>query len=237
MLLIYALNRVTGIAASEEEGYDPYQKKGIHVLKPGHSEIVTYSVTLLSPKVDAFLENEEKKSILSKRISVRKFRKKVVTKEKIMRILKYATASPSAGNSREWEFIVITEDAAKEKISQMSPYAVPAKNASVLIIPCLRKEKEWTDKQGNSWWVQNMAICSYGVLLAAKEEDLDGVWLGFYPDEMRVKLLAEYLKCENVLLPFSVIALGYRDGEALEKDRYDSDIVHFFSVSEKHCSS
>ena len=50
-----------GIAASEEEGYDPYQKKGIHVLKPGHSEIVTYSVTLLSPKVDAFLENEEKK--------------------------------------------------------------------------------------------------------------------------------------------------------------------------------
>ena len=73
--------------------------------------------------------------------------------------------------------------------------------------------------------------------IAAKEEDLDGVWLGFYPDEMRVKLLAEYLKCENVLIPFSVIALGYRDGEALEKDRYDSDIVHFFSVSEKHCSS
>lgn len=226
-----------GIAASEEEGYDPYQKKGIHVLKQGHSEIVTYSVTLLSPKVEAFLENEEKKSILSKRISVRKFRKKVVTKEKIMRILKYAMASPSAGNSREWEFIVITEDAAKEKISQMSPYAVPAKNASVLIIPCLRKEKEWTDKQGNSWWVQNMAICSYGVLLAAKEEDLDGVWLGFYPDEKRMKLLAEYLKCENVLIPFSVIALGYRDGEALEKDRYDSDIVHFFSVSENHCSS
>ena len=66
-------------------------------------------------KVEAFLENEEKKSILSKRISVRKFRKKVVTKEKIMRILKYAMASPSAGNSREWEFIVVTEDAAKEK--------------------------------------------------------------------------------------------------------------------------
>ena len=51
------------------------------------------------------------------------------------------------------------------------------------------------------------------------------------PDVLKKK------KCENVLIPFSVIALGYRDGEALEKDRYDSDIVHFFSVSEKHCSS
>ena len=91
----------------------------------------------------------------------------------------------------------------KRKNFTDEPYAVPAKNASVLIIPCLRKEKEWTDKQGNSWWVQNMAICSYGVLLAAKEEDLDGVWLGFYPDEMRVKLLAEYFKnVKNVLIPF-----------------------------------
>lgn len=219
-----------GVTASVEEGYDPYLKKGIHILQQGEQEVTTYSITLFSPKIEELLREEIKSSILSKRISVRKFKKKIVTREKILRILEYAMTSPSAANFREWEFVVITEDDAKEKISRMSPYALPAKNAAALIIPCLNRKKKRKDKQGNTWWVQNMAICSYGILLAAKEEDLDSVWLGFYPDEMRVKMLSEYLKCEDTLLPFAVIAIGYRDEEPLKKERYEEDIIHFFDT-------
>ena len=160
-------------------------------------------------------------------ISVRKFRNRVVTREKILRILRYAMTSPTAANNREWEFFVVTDPREREKISKMSPYAGPAREAGVLIIPCMNCEKVRLDKQGNSWWVEDLAACSQTVLLGAKEEGLDGVWLGFYPDEERVGALAEYLQCGSRYVPFSVLALGYAEGERKRKDRFDPDSIHF----------
>ena len=216
-----------GMAAGTDEGFDPFQKRGIRILEAGQRDSISYSVTVQTASTDRKLAEAYQQSVIEKRISVRKFRNRVVTREKILRILRYAMTSPTAANNREWEFFVVTDPREREKISKMSPYAGPAREAGVLIIPCMNCEKVRLDKQGNSWWVEDLAACSQTVLLGAKEEGLDGVWLGFYPDEERVGALAEYLQCGSRYVPFSVLALGYAEGERKRKDRFDPDSIHF----------
>ena len=43
---------------------------------------------------------------------------------------------------------MVTDPREREKISKMSPYAGPAREAGVLIIPCMNCEKVRLDKQG-----------------------------------------------------------------------------------------
>lgn len=216
-----------GMAAGTEEGFDPYQKRGIRILEAGQRDSIAYSVTVQTASTDRKIRETYQQSVIEKRTSVRKFINRVVTREKILRILRYAMTSPTAANNREWEFYIVTAPRDREAISKMSPYAGPAKEAGVLIIPCLNREKVRLDKQGNSWWVEDLAACSQTVLLGAKEEGLDGVWLGFYPDQERVDALSEYLQCGSRYVPFSVLALGYAEGERKKRDRFDPDSIHF----------
>lgn len=217
-----------GIAASAEEGYDLFRKKGIRILDGGKEDTVVYSITVEDKQIRKKLRETFENSIIEKRISVRKFSKRIVTREKITAVLQHAMTAPSAGNNREWEFFVIEKEKDKAQISGMSPYARPAANAAALIVPCMNREKAKADSQGNFWWIQDMAACCQTILLGAKEEGLDSVWMGIYPDPERMQKLTEYLNCGESLLPFAVIALGYGDGRTKKKARYDESLVHYF---------
>lgn len=216
-----------GVTSSPEEGEDPFLKRGIHILDPGQEETAVYSITVETKKIREKLQEEFTDSIIERRVSVRKFSRRVVTRETAEAVLRHAMTAPSAGNNREWEFYVVEKEEDKRQISQMSPYAAPARKAALLIIPCMNRDKMRADNQGNEWWVQDMASCAQTILLGAKEEGLDGVWMGFYPDEGRVRKLTEYLGCAETLLPFAVIALGYAEGEAGKKERADMGLVHY----------
>lgn len=217
-----------GIAASKEEGYHLFEKKGIRLLHPNQKEAVVFAVSIESEKINRKLEESFETSLIEKRQSVRKFSKQVVTRETIYRVLRHAQTSPSAANRREWEFLVVQDPKAQKKIAEMSPYAGPAREAAFLIILCANTEKIQKDPQGNLWWIQDMGACAQTILLAAKEERLDGVWLGFYPDENRVRALKEYLHCETACIPFAVLAIGYASESYVKKERYDPHIIHFW---------
>ena len=216
-----------GMAASSDEGYNPFEKRGICILDGKKEDIAVYSISIETSNIKKKLEKEFANSVIEKRVSVRMFSKRVVTREKVKAVLRHAMAAPSAGNNREWEFFVINREHDKKEISRMSPYAGPAKEANVLIIPCVNNEKVKEDNQGNMWWIEDMAACSQTILLAAKEEGLDSVWMGFYPDTERVSRLAKYLNCEKKMLPFAVIALGYAKEKNEKKERYDDTLIHY----------
>ena len=80
-----------------------------------------------------------------KRVSIRKFEDRPVEQEKIITMLRAAMAAPSACNQQPWEYYVVTD---KEKIltlSTASPYAMCAKNAPLVFVPCSRKTKGRND--------------------------------------------------------------------------------------------
>lgn len=54
--------------------------------------------------------------IVKRRRSIRKFKKILIEKEKLFKVLEAARLSPSAANRQPWRFIIITEEKDKEKI-------------------------------------------------------------------------------------------------------------------------
>ena len=56
------------------------------------------------------------------RRSIRKFKNEKVTDEQVKALLEAAMVSPSACNSRPWEFIVVRDRTKLDKIREIHPY-------------------------------------------------------------------------------------------------------------------
>ncbi|GHU80985.1 hypothetical protein FACS189468_2360 [Spirochaetia bacterium] len=79
----------------------------------------------------------------------------------------------------------------------------------------------------DTWWVQDLGAATENVLLQITEEGLGGVWLGWYPDQERVKLFSDRFGLPSHIVPFAVIALGYPAQVPPKKDRFDPARVHY----------
>ncbi|MDL2246944.1 nitroreductase family protein [Methanobrevibacter sp. OttesenSCG-928-K11] len=161
-----------------------------------------------------------------KRKSIREFQEKDVEDEKIERILKAGMQSPSAHNSQPWEFLVIKNKNSLKEISSMSPYAKLASKANTLIV-VLGNLNKINDKKTEMWFMQDLSACTENILLQIVEEDLGGVWLGFYPEEERTNKFIDYFKLPEHIIPFSVIALGYPLNDYKAEDRFDKKRIHY----------
>ena len=143
------------------------------------------------------------------RRSVRRFTEQDIEKEKINRILLAGMAAPSAFAKMPWSFYVIDDTEDQAHIAKMSKYSSPAKTAKLLIVPCLQTDEEFVDNNGTRWGALDLAACCENMLLQTVEENLAGVWLGFYPDVERVNRLSLFLGCDDKTVPFAVLAIGY----------------------------
>jgi len=115
------------------------------------------------------------------RRSVRQFKDKEVSKEKIEALLRAAMQAPSAGNQQPWEFLVVQNRDMLDKLSKMSPYATPIANGNVAVI-LLGVEDRMRFPEN---WEQDMSAATQNLLLEAVEQDLGSVWLGVSPLEDR----------------------------------------------------
>ena len=161
-------------------------------------------------------------SIFARR-SIREFLDKPVEREKTEQILRAGMQAPSAKNQRAWEFIVVTSQEDKEKVSQMSPFSKLAANAAVLIVLLGNKDKMTVPDK----WQQDMGACMQNMLLQIVKEDLGGVWLGVYPTEERVNALKDIFSLPENIVPFGVVCFGYSDKRNTFKDRYNESAVHW----------
>ncbi|MDR2363665.1 MAG: nitroreductase family protein [Spirochaetaceae bacterium] len=166
-------------------------------------------------------------SVIFERRSVRSFLPKPVEPEKIERILRAGFEAPSAHNRRPWEFMVITAENDRKAIADMSPYAKMTASAAAAIIPCANLNLGNASGEEDTWWVQDLSAATENILLQIAEEELGGVWLGWYPDGTRVKAFSRHFSLPPHIVPFSVIALGYPAGPVKPADRFDPAKVHY----------
>src|SRR5512136_3176720 len=103
--------------------------------------------------------------VIRQRRSVRSYLKKNVEKEKLHEVLKAAMFSPTARNLRPWEFIIVTEDETKERLSHATPYASFAKDAPVVIVICYDTGKARRFKE-------DCSICAENIWLEATNQGL-----------------------------------------------------------------
>ena len=97
------------------------------------------------------------------RRSVRKYTEARLDEEKLDAILRAGMASPTAGDSQSWRFVVVDDKKLLSDISSLSPYAAMAASAAMAIVVCadLKTEKY------PGFWVQDCAAAMQNMLLAA----------------------------------------------------------------------
>ena len=171
----------------------------------------------------AEIEQEENKlNAIFTRVSTRQFEPRKVESKYIIKILRAAMAAPSAVNQQPWEFWVSDDPEINARLSQVTPYATPARNAPVVIVPCYRMNDLAVPEMVNI----DMAICAENILLEAEELGLGAVMLGIAPFEDRMNDTAEILKLPENFRPFMIIPIGYPLNKHPQEDRYEPSKVH-----------
>lgn len=163
-------------------------------------------------------------SIFTRR-SVRTYLDKPVESEKVEQLLKAAMQAPSAGNQQPWEFIVVQDKELLHKLSLVSPYAGPVKEALVAIVVLGNKENE--NVKFPECLQQDLSAATQNLLLQAVELELGTVWLGVAPLEERMKYITELFDLSESILPFAVVPVGYPETENKYIDRYEKAKVHY----------
>ena len=156
------------------------------------------------------------------RVSVRQFEDKPVERGLLIKILRAAMAAPSAVNQQPWEFWLVEDKEIITKLSQVTPYAAPAKNAPVVIVPCYR-----TNDLLAPMMVQiDMAIATENILLEAETLGLGAVMLGIAPVDDRMKAVEEILHIPENFRAFTIIPVGYPKNKHAQEDRYEPSKIH-----------
>ncbi|MHA1953776.1 MAG: nitroreductase family protein, partial [Candidatus Heimdallarchaeaceae archaeon] len=61
--------------------------------------------------------------LLKTRRSIRKYKNTPVEEEKIQKCLEAARWAPSASNKQPWEFLIVTDETIRMKLTELHPYA------------------------------------------------------------------------------------------------------------------
>ena len=160
--------------------------------------------------------------ILSRR-SIRKFTDVRVSDKDIEDILKAAMAAPSAGNSQCWEFFVINKREILDEIPKIHPYAQMTLEAPVAILVCA----DITREKYKGRWMLDCSAASQNILLAAHTKGLGAVWVGIYPEEIRMNGMIELLNLPDNIKPVSLIPIGYPAEAKSPSNRFDKSKIHF----------
>lgn len=170
-------------------------------------------------KADAVLEN------IHSRKSVRQFTSDPVSEKQVETLLRAAMAAPTAVNYQPWRFVVVTERAELDEISEILPYAKMLKQAPLAIIVC--GETTWMGGGENPYWQQDCAAATENLLLAVEALGLGAVWTGVYPNTDLYPKLHDYLNLPPNVQPFCCIPVGRPAGKTEPKDKWKPENIHY----------
>lgn len=167
----------------------------------------------------------ELETVIKNRRSVRKFIKGYkMPLDDIKKILTAAMMSPSACNTRPWDFIVISNEETKQQLVSIHPFAKMVLEASICIVVVGREDLQ----KGicKDYWPQDCGAATENILLAAYDLGYGSCWCGVYPNEVRVNKLKEILNIEKGT-PFNIIALGKANENPTCKGKYEEEKVRY----------
>jgi len=159
---------------------------------------------------------------LCTRRSVRQYQDRPVPEELIEKLLRAATAAPSARNGQPWQFVVLTDREILRKASAINPHAGMAAQAPLAILICADKRLE----KSHGYWPVDCAAAAQNMLLAAHGLGLGAVWTGVWPRQERMDGFGRLLKLPEAVIAHSLIVVGYPAEQPPPENRYRPDRVH-----------
>ncbi len=159
---------------------------------------------------------------IKNRRSVRDYTDEPVRDEDLEKVIEAAMYAPSSGNSQGWEFIVVTDPAKKEEITNLTEKNRRSMNAPVCVIVCydLRRQK-FSDR-----WPVDCAAAAQNMMLAANDLGLGALWVEIYPDKFRCEGTRMSFGLPEYIMPFCVVCLGYPKNSAEHTVRFEKSKIH-----------
>ena len=148
--------------------------------------------------------------LIQNRRSIRKYKDKGVEAETIDLLVEALLRAPTSMGKNSWDFVVVTDPSLLEKLSRSKPHgATFLKNAPLGIVVC-------ADAQISDVWIENSAIASIYIHLAATSLNLGSCWIQIRErrhDDTRSAeaYVADVLDLPAHLRVLSIIAIGYPD--------------------------
>ncbi len=194
--------------------------------------------------------------VVKGRRSIRKYSRRKVPEETLIRVLDAARWAPSAHNSQPWRFIVITDEKLKLKLAREMANAwfkdllkdgYPIEeirvltegsvkrftDPPVLIVACLTMESmdRYRDKRRSKaeylMAVQSVSAAIQNILLAAYSEGLGTCW--FCAPLFTPETVREVLGIPEEADPQALITLGYPAEEPIPPERLKLEETVFFN--------
>jgi len=160
---------------------------------------------------------------IMKRRSIRKYLDKAVEPEKTERILRAAMQAPTGHNSQDWDFVVVQDEEMRRRLSELGPHSGFIAAAPLHIAVCENTARAWPG--GN--WQGNLGAACQNILLQVEEEGLGACWIGVWPYEERMANVKQCLGLPDGVIPYAVMAIGYKEFEKKPSDRFDPEKIHW----------
>lgn len=162
---------------------------------------------------------------IATRASVRQFTDQPVAKDTLDAIVRAGMAAPSAMNLQPWAFVVVTERAVLDNLSDVHPYS-NLKTATAAVIVCGDLEKA-SKGFGREYWIQDCSAATENILLAAHALGMGAVWCGVYPNPNVLPEVSRVLGLPEGIIPLNIIAMGYPAADPQPKDKWKPENVHY----------
>lgn len=156
------------------------------------------------------------------RASVRKYKPETVSDSIMTAVLKAGMAAPTAANQQAWHFIVITDQALKDTITDSFQWTKMVRDCAFAVVVCGDMTRLFEgDREDGGFWTLDCSAASENMLLAAHALGLGGVWCGIYPEEDRMSRLSEILDLPPRLRPVNILSFGYPEAPVAPKQKWD----------------
>lgn len=129
-------------------------------------------------------------------------------------------AAPSSRDRRPWEFVIVTDRKALDKMAEGLPFARMLKETRQAIVVCGD-----TIKSSNAWFL-DCSAASQNLLLAAESMGLGAVWTAVYPYPDRIEIVRKELRLPDHIMPLNVIPVGYPMQKETPKNKYNVQQIH-----------
>ena len=194
--------------------------------------VLTGAAVCCTPK-QAVAEKSALETIASRK-SVRSYTDQDVTDQQVEMMLRAAMAAPTGMNVQPWRFVVVRDQAVKDKLA--GPRGGMIAQAPVVFVICgettlMRKPFGQPDAEpvevANGNWTQDCSAATENLLLAAEALGLGAVWTAAYPYEDRVNPIREALGLPENVTPLCVVPCGYPAGDDEPKDKWKPENIHY----------
>lgn len=164
---------------------------------------------------------------IKKRTSIRNYKPSPVPEEDLNEILECAIAAPSAGNTQEWEFVVVKDKKIKKLLVGAALGQEFIAQAPVIIVVCvdLKKIRNVYGRRGVELYSkQDAAAAIENMLIAAWAKGIGSCWIGAFNESA----VSDMLVLPSYIRPVAIITLGYPEANFKKPERKDlKEVVHF----------